>query len=84
MLDDDSCYIVKSKTQLNSFERKIICNLYQPIIGYTALALYLTLASEVDYFNNISKKSYISRLVSIMNMDLKSMYSSFRILEALS
>ncbi|MDR1782142.1 MAG: hypothetical protein LBR40_03990 [Bacilli bacterium] len=83
-LKDDSVYLIVSKTQLNSFERKVITNLYQPIMGYPALSLYLTLASEVDYFNNVSSKSYISRLVNIMNIDLKLLSSSLTILEALA
>lgn len=84
LVKDDSVYLIVSKTQLNSFERKVVTNLYQPIMAYPALALYLTLASEVDYFNNVSSKSYISRLINIMNIDLKELTASLHVLEALA
>ena len=37
---------VKLNSLVADYDRKILANLYQPIIGYTALAVYFTLLSE--------------------------------------
>ena len=39
-------YTVVNKTVLNESDRKLISMLYQPIIGHTAVSLYLTLIDE--------------------------------------
>lgn len=39
---------VKLNSLVADYDRKILANLYQPIIGYTALAVYFTLLSEAE------------------------------------
>ena len=40
-------YTVINKTVINDSDRKIVSMLYQPIIGFTAVSLYLTLLDEI-------------------------------------
>ena len=46
-LSKDDFFEVKLGSMLASYDRDILTTLYQPIIGYKALALYFTLWSEV-------------------------------------
>ena len=41
-------YKVTNKTILTEFDKKVIINLYQPIIGPLAISLYLTFISDLD------------------------------------
>ena len=79
----NSVYTINTETQLNSFDRKVISALYQPIIGYEATSLYFTLCSEVEIDRVYSSQSYIKRLSKIMMMDLQRIKESFRCLEAI-
>ncbi|MDH6603373.1 replication initiation and membrane attachment protein [Bacilli bacterium PM5-9] len=79
----DNIYTVNCHTQLNSFDRKVLTTLYQPIIGHSATALYFTLWSEVEIDRIYSSPAYIKRLIKIMNIDLQSLVHCFNVLESL-
>ena len=79
----DSIYTVGCQTQLNSFDRKVITALYQPIIGHDAMALYFTLWSEVEIDRVYTSPAYFKRLIKVMNIDLECLSSCFNILEGL-
>ena len=49
-------YTVNNKGIITEEKIKILTNLYQPIIGYTAISLYLTLLNDLD---NIKKENKI-------------------------
>ena len=41
-------YIVVNKTILTEYDKKVIIDLYQPLIGPLAISLYLTLISDLN------------------------------------
>ena len=47
-------YKVINKTILTDYDKKVIINLYQPIIGPMAVSLYLTLISDLNINNNLN------------------------------
>lgn len=47
-------YRVVNKTILTDYDKKVIINLYQPIIGPMAVSLYLTLISDLTTCENLS------------------------------
>ena len=53
LLPADS-YKVINKTILNDYDKKVIINLYQPIIGPMAVSLYLTLISDLNISDELS------------------------------
>ena len=53
LLPADS-YRVINKTIITEFEKKLVVNLYQPIIGPIAVSLYLTFLSDLDKMENLS------------------------------
>ena len=48
ILSDHDMFEVRVNSLLADYDRDTLTNLYQPIIGFTALALYFTLWSEAD------------------------------------
>lgn len=48
ILSDKDMFEVRANTLLADYDRDTLTNLYQPIIGYEALALYFTLWSESE------------------------------------
>ena len=58
-------YKVYNKSIISDYDKKVIINLYQPIIGPLSVSLYLTLLSDVD----ISDKDYTHHhlMVSLKN-----------------
>lgn len=48
-------YNISSASMLSDYDRKILTLLYQPICGYGALSLYLTLWSKYEANKNINK-----------------------------
>lgn len=61
-------YKVINKTILNQHEKNVIINLYQPIIGPIAVSLYMTLISDLDKFNRISRTySHHHLMISLKN-----------------
>lgn len=77
--DDKSIYTSQINSFLSSFDQLILTQLYQPIIGYQAMALYFSLYTE----SRISKPSFFKRLINIMNIDLKTLVACFDLLEGI-
>ena len=63
-------YIVINKTTLIESDRKIISMLYQPIIGYTAVSLYLTLLDDLDKLELMSEELTHHHLMATMQLKL--------------
>ena len=63
-------YRVINKTILNDFDKKVIVNLYQPIIGPLAVSLYLSLISDLDKKETISLNYSHHHLMIILKSGL--------------
>lgn len=63
-------YIVVNKTVLNEEDKKIITMLYQPIIGYTAVSLYLTLIDDLNKIQIMSEDMTHHHLMTTMQLKL--------------
>ena len=64
-------YTVVNQTILTEVDKKIIINLYEPIIGPTAVSLYLTLWSDLDKYELISKDYNHHHLMTILKSSLE-------------
>ena len=64
-------YTVVNKTVLNESDRKLISMLYQPIIGHTAVSLYLTLIDDLDKLEVMSDDLTHHHLMSTMQLKLE-------------
>ncbi len=53
LLPADS-YVVINKTIITEYDKKVIIDLYQPIIGPLAVSLYFTFISDLDKYDNRS------------------------------
>ena len=51
LLPADS-YVVINKTIITEYDKKVIIDLYQPIIGPIAVSLYFTFISDLDKYDN--------------------------------
>ena len=63
-------YIVINKTILTEHDKKTLINLYEPIVGSTAISLYLTLWSDLDKRELISKDYNHHHLMTISKNSL--------------
>ena len=75
-------YQVRSSYMLDLTSYKTVLQLYQPLIGMEATALYLTLNSELDQMTLTKSPSLISRLCKLSGFSLNSLQESFDKLEA--
>lgn len=75
-------YIVMNKTILSEQDRKIISQLYQPIIGYVAVSLYFTLWDDLDEFKVMSSELTHHHLMTTMQLKLDSIVEARERLEA--
>lgn len=75
-------YIVVNKTVIQNEDRRLLTMLYQPIIGYTAVSLYLTLVDDLDTLNRISNDLTHHHLMSIMQLRLEDIMIAREKLEA--
>ena len=75
-------YIVVNKTVIQNEDRHLLTMLYQPIIGYTAVSLYLTLVDDLDTLNRISNDLTHHHLMSIMQLRLEDIMIAREKLEA--
>ena len=75
-------YIVINKTILNENDRKLISQLYQPIIGYTAVSLYFTLIDDLEELKLISNELTHHHLMTTMQLKLTSIIDARKRLEA--
>lgn len=76
-------YIVVNKTVLTENDKNIINMLYQPIIGHTAVSLYLTLLSDLDKMMVMSGEYTHHHLISIMQLSLEDVINARERLEAI-
>lgn len=75
-------YTVINKTVINDSDLKIISMLYQPIIGYTAVSLYLTLVNDLDKLQIMSEEFTHHHLMSTMQLKLEDIVIAREKLEA--
>ncbi len=75
-------YTVINKTILNENDIKIISRLYQPIIGYTAVSLYLTLIDDLDKLQLMSEELTHHHLMATMQLRLEDIVVAREKLEA--
>ena len=81
LLPADS-YKVYNQTLLNDNDRKIIINLYGPIIGLNAVSLFFALWSDLDKNEMISDSLSHHHLMTILKSDLESIKKARKCLEA--
>lgn len=67
-------YIVASNGLLYEYDRKILTFLYQPLIGPTALSLYMTFWAQVEENRLWSDSNSHHGLMSMMGLSLKDIY----------
>lgn len=75
-------YIVVNKTILTDKERKNLISLYEPIIGYAAVSLYLTLWRDLDRLELVSIDYNHHHLMSLLKCNLDVIKSARMSLEA--
>lgn len=64
-------YTVNNKGIITEEKIKILTNLYQPIIGYTAISLYLTLLNDLDNIKRENKIYTHHHLMTSMQLKLE-------------
>ena len=75
LLPADS-YIVINKSIITELDKKIIIDLYQPIIGNKAVSLYFTLFNDLEK-NQIMTNAYLHHhLISMMQISLEEIITS--------
>ncbi len=75
-------YTVVNKSIINSLDKNIISMLYQPIIGHTAVSLYLTLINDLDKAMMMSSDYTHHHLMATMQLRLEDIVISRQKLEA--
>lgn len=75
-------YTVINKTILSDSDIKLISRLYQPIIGYTAVSLYLTLLDDLDKLELMSEELTHHHLMATMQLKLEDIVIAREKLEA--
>ena len=75
-------YIVVNKTIFHEEDRRLLTMLYQPIIGYTAISLYLTLIDDLDESKRTSNDLTHHHLMSAMQLRLEEIMIAREKLEA--
>lgn len=75
-------YIVENSSVLTEIERRVIINLYEPIIGSNSVSLYLTLWSDLDKMELISSNYTHHHLMTILKSDLDTIKLARESLEA--
>ncbi len=76
-------YIVINKTVITNKDRRILTMLYQPIIGYSAVSLYLTLLDDLDKQEFMSEELTHHHLMSTMQLKLEDILVAREKLEAI-
>ncbi len=75
-------YTVLNKSIITEKDKKIISMLYQPIIGHTATALYLTLIDDLDKSELISEDLTHHHIMTVMQLSLENVIIAREKLEA--
>ena len=81
LLPADS-YVVINKSIITEHDKKIIVDLYQPIIGFQAVSLYYTLLNDIDKNEVMTKELTHHHLQSVMLSSLEKINASREKLEA--
>lgn len=81
LLPADS-YVVVNKTILTEVDKKNLINLYEPIIGFGAVSLYLTLWSDLDRLEIMSRDFTHHHLMSLLKCSLEMIKEAREALEA--
>lgn len=76
-------YIVVNKTILTEIDKKNLINLYEPILGPLSVSLYLTLWSDLDKSETISKDYTHHHLMTFLKTKLEDIKEARKALEAL-
>ena len=75
-------YVVVNKTMLTDRERKNLISLYEPIIGYAAVSLYLTLWRDLDRLELVSMDYNHHHLMSLLKCNLDTIKEAREALES--
>lgn len=75
-------YIVINKTMLTDKERKNLISLYEPLIGYAAISLYLTLWRDLDRLEMVSMDYTHHHLMTLLKCDLETIKKARESLES--
>lgn len=75
-------YVVVNKTILTEVDKKNLIHLYEPIIGFGATSLYLTLWSDLDSLEIMSRDFTHHHLMSILKCSLDIIKQARETLEA--
>lgn len=75
-------YLVINKTILTEYDRKILISLYEPIIGALPISLYLTLWSDLDKREYLSKDFSHHHLMTVLKAKLDDIKEARSALEA--
>ena len=75
-------YVVVNKTILTEIDKKNLINLYEPIIGFGAVSLYLTLWSDLDTLELMSRDFTHHHLMTILKCSLEGIKQAREALEA--
>lgn len=81
-LNKDDYYEVFLSSRLTEESIKILYQLYQPIVGHDAIALYLTLYYEFEKQNLIFASTHES-LIELMNLNISKIQEERKILEGI-
>ena len=76
-------YIVINNTIITEKDKKTISMLYQPIIGYSAVSLYLTLIDDLDKLELMSEELTHHHLMNTMQLKLEEIVEARERLEAI-
>lgn len=74
-------YIVVNKSVITEIDKKILVDLYQPIIGNRAVSFYLTLLNDLEKNSVVSGEFTHHHLLSVMQMSLEDIVKSREKLE---
>lgn len=75
-------YIVENSSILTEIDKRVIINLYEPIIGSNSVSLYLTLWSDLDKMELISSNYTHHHLMTILKSNLETIKLARESLEA--
>jgi len=76
-------YFIYSKSLNNQAKTKLLTDLYQPIIGFTALSLYLTLLNDFNNKSQDNEEFNHHHLMTLMQLKLDSIVDARRKLEGI-
>ena len=76
-------YLVINKTILSDQDRVTLINLYEPIIGSTAVGLYFALWNDLDYLNMASIDHNHHHLMTLLKLSLNEIKISREALEGM-